>query len=93
MHRVALSLDNISVATLKKVENKREFDISTLERLYNYKFAQEQLGIKFNPTTGEVTIPKSKEFKDAYARIIDDVVSKFITSRKRIDTEENAKTT
>lgn len=91
MHRVALSLDNISVATLKKVENKREFDISTLERLYNYKFAQEQLGIKFNPTTGEVTIPKSKEFKDAYARIIDDVVSKFITSRKRIDTEENAK--
>lgn len=92
MHRVALSLDGLSTETLKKVENKRDFDITNLERLYNYKSAQEKLGIVFNPVTGEVKVPKNDSFKDAYARIIEDVVSGHISSRKHIDTEENAKT-
>lgn len=92
MHKVALSLDGLSPETLKKVENKRDFDITNLERLYTYKSAQEKLGIEFNPVTGEVKVPKNDSFKSAFARIIEDVVSGHISSRKHIDTEENAKT-
>lgn len=91
MHRVALSLEDLSPETLKKVENKRDFDITNLERLYSYKSAQEKLGISFDSKTGEVKIPKNKEFSDAFAKIIEDVVSGHINSRKYIDTEDNAK--
>ncbi|MEO7904179.1 MAG: hypothetical protein ABIR91_00125 [Candidatus Saccharimonadales bacterium] len=92
MHKVALSLEGLSPETLKKVENKRDFDITNLERLYSYKSAQEKLGIAFNPVTGEVKVPKNDNFKNTYARIIEDVVSGHISSRKHLDTEENAKT-
>lgn len=91
MHKVALSLNGLSSDVLKKVENRRNFDITNLERLYNYRSAQEKLGIVFNPKTGEVKIPKNKNFDDAYTKIIEDVVSGHINSRKYIDTEDNAK--
>lgn len=91
MHKVALSLEGLSPETLKKVENKRDFDITNLERLYSYKSAQEKLGIEFDTKTGEVRIPKNDNFKNAYTRIIEDVVSGHISSRKHIDTEDNAK--
>ena len=91
MHRVALSLEGLSAETLKKVENKRDFDITNLERLYSYKSTQEKLGIKFDTKTGEVKVPTNDNFKSAFTRIIEDVVSGHISSRKYIDTEENAK--
>lgn len=91
MHRVALSLEGLSPDTLKKVENKRDFDITNLERLYSYKSAQDKLGIEFDPKTGEVKVPKNKDFGSTYTKIVEDVVSGHINSRKHIDTEDNAK--
>lgn len=90
MHRVALSLNDLAPEILKKVENKRDFDITNLERLYSYRSAQEKLGITFNPKTGEAKVPRNDHFKRAYTKIIEDVVNGHISSRRHIDTEDNA---
>lgn len=84
MHLAAVSLKSISEEVLKKVSNKRNFDITTLERLYQDKYVQEKLGILFDNKTGEVLIPTGKDFDTAYSRIITDVIDKIVTSRKRL---------
>ncbi|MCK4437089.1 hypothetical protein KAU86_04000 [bacterium] len=92
MHHIAISLANISDEVRKKINNKRSFDITTLERLYSDKYVQEKLGLQFNLKTGEVTAPKSQEFNCAYAVIVTDIADKIITSRKRISDSVERKT-
>ncbi|MCK4325823.1 hypothetical protein KAW55_03635, partial [bacterium] len=84
MHHVATSLPNISEEVRTKLNNKRSFDITTLERLYSDKYVQEKLGLQFDSKTGEVAVPKSEKFNAIYSRIITDIADKIITSRKRI---------
>jgi len=90
MHQIALSLDNIS-EDVRRVVDKKNFKISTLERLYNDKYVQEKLGISFNSKTGEVSAVKNKEFDIAYSKIITDIVEKKISSRKEIKDEKDRK--
>ncbi|MDP8289664.1 MAG: hypothetical protein P9M02_01660 [Candidatus Susulua stagnicola] len=92
MHQIATSLPKLSDEVRKKINNKRNFDITTLERLYSDKYVQEKMGLQFNPETGEVTIPKSQEFDRAYTIIITDIVDKIITSRKKISDSTERKT-
>lgn len=92
MHHIATSLPNISDEVRKKINSKRSFDITTLERLYSDKYVQEKLGLQFNLKTGEVTVPKSQEFNRAYAIIVTDIADKIITSRKRISDSAGKKT-
>jgi len=90
MHKIALSLDNISDAVRLSVSSKN-FEISTLERLYNDKYVQEQLGISFNNTTGQVSVPDDSNFYLIYSKIITDIVNKTITSREKIKDESDRK--
>lgn len=90
MYQIALSLDNISEDTRRAVGNKN-FEISTLERLYNDKYVQEKLGISFNLETGEVSVFKNKAFDVAYSKIVTDIIEKKISSREEIKDLEGRK--
>jgi len=83
MRQIALSLNNISDYVRQNVSSKN-FEITTLERLYNDKYVQQKLGINFNPVTGQVSAPKNDTFDKAYSKIITDIVDGRITSRKEI---------
>ena len=83
MQQIALSLNNISDYVRQNVSSKN-FEITTLERLYNDKYVQQKLGIDFNQTTGQVSAPQNDAFDDAYSKIITDIVDGTITSRKEI---------
>lgn len=91
MHNVALSLKNISEETIKKISNKRTFNITTLERFYSDKYVQDKLGIEFNKITGEATIPHSDDFDKVYSRVITDITSGIATSRKELMKEKDRK--
>jgi len=88
MQQVALSLNNISDYVRQNVSSKN-FEITTLERLYNDKYVQRKLGINFSSTTGQVSAPKNEEFDKAYSKIITDIVYGKITSRKEIKDPED----
>lgn len=91
MQKIALSLKSISDYERQTVSGKN-FEISTLERLYNDKYVQEKLGISFDSTTGQVSAPKDSDaFDKAYSRIVSDIVYKRITSRKEIKDEDDRK--
>lgn len=81
--RIATSLNGISDYVRQRVSSKN-FEISTLERLYNDKYVQEKLGISFNPATGQVSVPRNEKFDKAYSKVITDIVDGRITSRKEI---------
>lgn len=83
MQQVALSLNNISDYIRQKVSSKN-FEITTLERLYSDKYVQQKLGINFSNSTGQVSAPKNEAFDKAYSKIITDIVDGKITSRKEI---------
>lgn len=83
MQQIALSLNNISDYVREKVSSKN-FEITTLERLYTDKYVQQKLGIVFNLKTGQVSAPKNDAFDKAYSKIITDIVDSRITSRKEI---------
>ena len=90
MQQIALSLNNISDYVRENVASKN-FEITTLERLYNDKYAQQKLGISFNSSTGQVFVPKNDIFDKAYSKIITDIVDKRITSRKEIKDPDDRK--
>jgi len=88
MQQIALSLDNISDYVREKVASKN-FEITTLERLYNDKYVQQKLGIEFDGTTGEVSVHKNEVFDKVYSKIISDIINKVITSREQIKEAED----
>lgn len=90
MQQIALSLNNVSDYVRENVASKN-FEITTLERLYNDKYAQQKLGISFNSSTGQVFVPKNDIFDKAYSKIITDIVDKRITSRKEIKDPDDRK--
>lgn len=90
MQQIALSLNHVSDYVLQNVSSKN-FEITTLERLYNDKYVQQKLGIDFNPITGQVSVPKNDVFDRAYSRIITDIVDGKITSRKEIKDPKDRK--
>ncbi|CAF1163407.1 unnamed protein product [Didymodactylos carnosus] len=92
MHNVAISLKHISEETRKKVSNKGTFTISTLERFYSDNHIQNTLGINFNKTTGEATIPATDDFDKVYSRVVTDIASGIATSRKQLAKEKQRKT-
>ena len=83
MQQIALSLNNIS-DYIRQNASSKNFEITTLERLYNDKYVQQKLGISFNSVTGQVSAPKNESFDKAYSKIITDIVDGKITSRKEI---------
>lgn len=91
MHNVAMSLKNISEDVRKKVSNKGTFNISTLERFYLDKYVQEKIGIDFNKTTGEATVPSTPDFDKVYSRVVTDIATGIATSRKELSKEPNRK--
>jgi len=91
MHNVATSLQNISGEIRKKISNKGIFNISTLERFYSDKYVQYKLGIEFDKTTGEATVPVTPSFDKVYSRVITDIVSGIATSRKELSKESDRK--
>ena len=91
MHHIAMSVDGISDEIRKKVQNKRSFPITTLERFYNDAYVQDWLNIEFNSKTGEVRVPKTKAFDSVYSRVITDIVEKIATSRKQLQDERSRK--
>jgi hypothetical protein len=84
MHQVAVSLKNIPEEIRKKVSNTGKFNISTLERFYNDKHVQSELGISFNKKTGEVAVPSSDGFDKVFSRVITDIENGIATSRKEL---------
>lgn len=90
MQQIALSLNNISDYVRQNVSSKN-FEITTLERLYNDKYVQQKLGINFNQTTGQVSAPQNDAFDKAYSKIITDIVDGTITSRKEIKDPDDRK--
>lgn len=88
MQQVALSLSGISDDVRQRVSSK-DFEISTLERLYLDKYVQEQLGISFDTITGQVSAPRNEAFDQAYSKIITDIVDGRITSREKIKSSED----
>ncbi len=91
MHHVATSLKNISEDVRRKVLNKGTFNISTLERFYSDKYIQSLLGIDFDKTTGEATVPSTPDFDKVYSRVVTDIVSGIATSRKELSKEPDRK--
>lgn len=90
MQQIALSLNNISDYVRQDVASKN-FEITTLERLYNDKYVQQKLGINFDPTTGQVFATKNDDFDKAYSKIVTDIVDGRITSRKEIKDPDDRK--
>ncbi len=90
MQQIALSLNNISNDVRQNVSSKN-FEITTLERLYNDKYVQRKLGISFDQKTGQAFAPKSDLFDKAYSKIITDIVYEKISSRKEIKDVDDRK--
>jgi len=87
MYQVACSLD-LPADVAGKVNDPREFPLSTLERIYRSTEAAEFLGISFDAHRQlKGTIPLG-EFKKAFRKIVSDVASGKVTSRNLNKTEE-----
>jgi len=81
MYQIACSLalpDDVA----KIVSNPREFSATTLERFYGYNIAREFLGISFDEGAGIVGSIDKDEFKKGYKKIITDIATGKVDSRK-----------
>lgn len=90
VHKIAKSIkyDNDQIA--KKVHNERTFPVSTLERLYEDKYAREFLGFEFDGD-GDVQIKVGKnEFEKGFKRVVQDIVEKVVDTRA-LNTEKKQK--
>lgn len=81
MYSVACSLD-LPEKVAKKVQNPREFPITSLERLYKNPNVNAFLGISFDEDRGLIGSVKPEEFKRGYTKIVTDIATSRIDSRK-----------
>lgn len=80
VYRLACSLDFPSDIK-SKVQNNREFPLSTLERLVESKPIRDFLQLKADPKEVLVSTSKPQAFLKAFRRIVTDVVTGTIDSR------------
>lgn len=81
MYQIACSLilpDDIKTT----VSNPREFNATTLDRFYSYNIAKEFLGISFDEGAGIVGSIDADEFKKGYKKVIIDIATAKVDSRK-----------
>lgn len=88
MHAIAKGIDYDSDEIAKKVHDQRNFNITTLERLYDDKQVRDFLGFDFQSDgKARITIARD-EFEKGYKQIIQDIVNKAVDSRF-LNNEEN----
>ncbi len=85
MYSIACVLD-LPDNVARKVHNPREFPITNLDRLLDYPKANLFLGITFDENKNLVGIIKVNEFKKGYTKIIIDIATGNIHSRKKLNT-------
>lgn len=81
MHHIAKSLD-VNESLKEKVHDDRGFPITTLERFYDDKNIKKFLGIEFNEFGKVVGKIEKREFKKGFTKIIEDIATGEIDSRK-----------
>ena len=81
MYEIAsrLSFDS---KTAEQVKNPRKFNISTLERVVDNPQMRKFMGISFDPTGGVIGSVHPDDFKKVYKKIVNDIVSGEIDTRK-----------
>lgn len=88
MYNIACTLE-LPEDVSKLVHNPREFNVTTLQRLYVHKVGMGFLGIKFDDNSEElVGSIHPDEFKKGYKKIITDVATRKETSRTLDKTED-----
>ena len=81
MHHIAKSLD-VHESLIPKIHDDRNFPITNLERFYNDKKVVNFLGIEFDQAGRVRGKVAKKEFEKGYKRIIEDIATGIIDSRK-----------
>lgn len=84
VYRLACSLD-FPEAVKTQVQDTRQFPLSTLERLVTSQPVREFLQLKPDPNQVLVSTAKSDEFLKAFRRIVEDVATGKVDSRKAND--------
>lgn len=91
MHKLAKSIKYDDTKVEKKVHDEREFPITNLKRMYDDEYVRNFLGIKFTKD-GEVKgCIKLSEFQKGYKKVIEDVATGDIDSRKFNTSKEKKK--
>lgn len=90
MYTLACSL-TLPEDVAKVVQNPREFPVTNLERLYKNPKVTEFLGISFDQNKKLVGNVKAEEFKKGYTKIVTDIATGEIHSRKLNTTSEMQK--
>lgn len=80
MYAVACALD-LSEDVARKVQNPREFPITTLDRLYKNTKVNQFLGISFDENKHLVGSIDVNEFKKGYTKIVTDIAKGEVHSR------------
>lgn len=81
MHQIARSISYDTPEDASRVADQLNFPITTLERIYDNEAFQVAFGVAFDKN-GKATIKaESDSFKQAYKRIIEDIINKSVTSR------------
>ena len=87
MYSVACALD-LSEDVARKVQNPREFPITTLDRLYKNVRVNKFLGISFDENKRLIGFINVDEFKKGYAKIVTDIAMGEVHSRTLNKTTE-----
>lgn len=82
MHHLAKSLPFPDSRILDKIHDERRFPITNLERLYDSPYVQEAFGYEFDINGKLKGHIDQKEFNKGYARLIEDVATGVVDSRK-----------
>lgn len=80
MYNIACTLE-LPEDVSKLVHNPREFNVTTLQRLYVHKVGMDFLGVKFDDSEELVGGIHPDEFKKGYKKIVTDIATRKITSR------------
>ena len=84
LYKAACSLD-LDDETNEKVKNPNNFNLSTLERLFNYKPFRTKFGIEFDDSLLIVGKVKKAEFEKGFKRVVSDIANENQTSRTLLD--------
>jgi hypothetical protein len=88
MHHMAKSENFMDSSIMAKIHDERKFPITTLERMYESPHIQEAFGFSFNSTGKfQATIEKA-EFEKGFRKLIEDVATGEIDSRKTNNSEQ-----